>query len=100
MSGPAGSAGRSGSGLARCHAPGAALASRARQRPLDSPTSGVAPARSGALGPVERAEESARRAEDAAMRVERAADAAERAAERAEAVTNRMQTAFSETLKK
>jgi hypothetical protein len=78
----------------------AALASRARQRPLDSPASGLAPARSGALGPVERAEESARRAEDAALRVERAADAAERAAERAEAVTNRMQSSFSESLKK
>jgi len=77
----------------------AALASRARQRPLDSPTSGIAP-RSGALGPVERAEESARRAEDAAMRVERAADAAERAAERAEAVTSRVESSFHESLKK
>ncbi len=77
----------------------AALASRARQRPLDSPASGLAP-RSGALGPGERAEESARRAEDAAMRVERAADAAERAAERAEAVTTRMQSSFNESLKK
>jgi hypothetical protein len=77
----------------------AALASRARQRPLDSPTSGLAP-RGGALGPVERAEESARRAEDAALRVERAADAAERAADRAEAVTNRMQTSFTDSLKK
>ena len=79
----------------------AALAARARQRPLDSPTSGPAAApRSGALGPLERAEESARRAEDAAMRVERAADAAERAADRAEAVTNSLQSSFHDSLKK
>jgi hypothetical protein len=76
----------------------AALAARARQKPLDSPP--MAAPRSGALGPAERAEESARRAEDAAMRVERAADAAERAAERAEAVTSRMGQTFHESLKK
>jgi hypothetical protein len=78
----------------------AALAARARQRPLDSPSSDVAPAPHSGLGPVERAEESARRAEDAAMRVERAADAAERAADRAEAVTNNLQASFHESLKK
>ena len=81
----------------------AALAARARQRPLDSPAPDLAPAparRGGALSPLERAEESARRAEDAAMRVERAADAAERAAERAEAVTASIQTSFHESLKK
>lgn len=76
----------------------AALAARARQRPLDSPP--AAAPRSGALGPAERSEESARRAEDAAMRVERAADAAERAADRAEAVTSRMERSFHQSLKK
>jgi hypothetical protein len=76
----------------------AALAARARQRPLDSPP--TAAPRSGALGPAERAEESARRAEDAAARVERAADMAENAADRAEAVTSRMELSFHQTLKK
>ena len=74
----------------------ASLAARARQQPLDAP----AAAPRGALGPVERSEESARRAEDAAMRVERAADAAERAADRAEAVTARMEQTFHSALKK
>ena len=69
----------------------AALAARARQRPLDSPPAAAPP--SGALGPAERAEESARRAEEAAARVERAA-------ERAEAVTARMESGFHEGLKK
>jgi hypothetical protein len=76
----------------------AALAARARQRPLDAPP--AAAPRSGALGPAERAEESARRAEEAAGRVERAADGAERAAERAEAVTTRLESGFHDSLKK
>jgi hypothetical protein len=77
----------------------AALATRARQRPLDAPPA-AAPPRGGALGPAERSEESARRAEEAAMRVERAADSAERAAERAEAVTSRMEQTFQQSLRK
>ena len=77
----------------------AALAARARQRPLDSPPADRAP-RAGALGPAERSEESARRAEDAAMRVERAADAAEHAADRAEAVTSRIEQSFHKSLRK
>jgi len=76
----------------------AALAARARQRPLDSPP--AAAPRSGVLGPAERAEQSALRAEEAAGRVERAADAAENAAARAEAVTSRMESGFHEGLKK
>ena len=59
----------------------AALAARARQRPLDSPPA-AAPL-SGALGPADRAEQSALRAEEAANRVERAANMAENAAARA-----------------
>jgi len=78
----------------------AALAARARQRPLDSPPADRVASRSGALGPAERSEESARRAEDAAMRVERAADTAERAADRAEAVTSRIEQSFHKSLKK
>jgi hypothetical protein len=78
----------------------AALAARARQRPLDSPPADRMAPRSGALGPAERAEESARRAEDAAMRVERAADAAEHAADRAEAVTARVEQSFHQSLRK
>ena len=77
---------------------GAALAARARQRPLDSPP--VAAPRSGALGPAERAEQSALRAEEAANRVERAANMAENAAARAEAVTARMESGFHAGLKK
>lgn len=77
----------------------AALAARARQRPMDAPP--VDPVvRTGALGPADRAEESARRAEEAAMRTERAADAAERAADRAEAVTTRMEESFHRSLRK
>jgi hypothetical protein len=78
----------------------AALAARARQRPLDSPPADRVAPRGGALGPAERSEESARRAEDAAMRVERAADAAENAADRAEAVTSRIEQSFHQSLRK
>jgi len=76
----------------------AALAARARQRPVDAPPADRVSR--GPLGPAERAEESARRAEDAAARVEQAAESAERAAERAEAVTARMEQSFHRSLRK